>query len=330
MNTSSAFPEEALPLLRQTVKELLGEGARVMDARLLAGGAYRRNWLVEVAAGARALSLVYREPPPPDSLSLPPELEVKAMKAARAQGVPVPWATLLPDGGILMEYVEGESSPRRLHRMASTAEGRRALVEGLARALASMHSVSLEAVAGLPAPAPGQTAALHQLERWQRLYIEANLPPSPVLELALRELRARLPPPSSLVLVHGDFRLANFVVGPEGLRAVLDWEGAHLGDPLEDVAWLCSRPWRYGRDGLPVAGLATREELLRAYQAASGRTWDERAWAFWEGMALLRWGVFCRLQAARASTREGDLPALAVGRRLAEAEWELLHLLTKA
>ena len=72
--------------------------------------------------------------------------------------------------------------------------------------------------------------------------------PSEVFELALTELAASQPPPREPVLVHGDFRLGNLIVGPEGLRAVLDWELTHVGSPAEDLGWLCVKAWRFGAE----------------------------------------------------------------------------------
>ena len=71
--------------------------------------------------------------------------------------------------------------------------------------------------------------------------------PHPAFELGLRWLaEARAPRPTPPALVHGDFRNGNFIVGPDGMRAVLDWELAHLGDPIEDLGWLCVKSWRFG------------------------------------------------------------------------------------
>ena len=73
--------------------------------------------------------------------------------------------------------------------------------------------------------------------------------------------------------MHGDFRLGNLLVGPDGLRAVLDWELASLGDPMEDLGWLCTRAWRWGNDDLAVGGFGTREDLFAAYESAEAGRW---------------------------------------------------------
>ena len=95
-----------------------------------------------------------------------------------------------------------------------------------------------------------------------------------MFELALRWLRERDPGPSKEVtLVHGDFRHGNLIIGPDGVRAVLDWELAHFGDPMEDLGWICVNSWRFGEIDKPVGGFGSREELFAGYEEA-GRKVD--------------------------------------------------------
>ena len=101
--------------------------------------------------------------------------------------------------------------------------------------------------------------------------------PRPVFELALRWLRDHDPgPPSEVTLVHGDFRHGNLIIGPDGVRAVLDWELAHFGDPMEDLGWICVNSWRFGEIDKPVGGFGSREELFAGYEEA-GRKVDPDA-----------------------------------------------------
>ncbi len=128
--------------------------------------------------------------------------------------------------------------------------------------------------------------------------------------------------------MHGDFRTGNFIVGPEGLRAVLDWELAHLGDPVEDLGWFCVKSWRFGNVDRRAGGFGTAEELLAVYADASGRTVDPAHLHFWEVFGTLKWGVICEMQTfshLNGLVRSVELAAL--GRRVAEQEWDLLELL---
>jgi hypothetical protein len=154
--------------------------------------------------------------------------------------------------------------------------------------------------------------------------------PSPVFEQALAFLEESRPPPRPPVTVHGDLRLGNLIVGPDGLRAVIDWELVHAGSPAEDLGWLCVKAWRFG-SAAPAAGTGTREELLDAYRVAGGTdiSLDELGW--WEILGTLRWGIICMTQArAHLSGALRSVELAAIGRRVCEQEWDLLLLLDPA
>ncbi len=132
-------------------------------------------------------------------------------------------------------------------------------------------------------------------------------------------------------LVHGDFRMGNVVVGPDGLRAVLDWELAHVGDPHEDLAWMCTRTWRFGHASAPVGGVGPREPFYRAYEQESGRTLDRAALRWWETLCSAKVCVVWIVQ--MNAYLSGVIPSVeqaAIGRRMAETEFDLLELLEGA
>ena len=166
-----------------------------------------------------------------------------------------------------------------------------------------------------------------QIEDWER-QLDLIGEPLPAVELGLRWLRANLPPAAELALVHGDFRLGNFIVSERGLEAVIDWELAHLGDPAEDIGWLSVRSWRFGNDQLPVAGLGGLEDFLAAYEAAGGRAPEPERLRFWEAFGNLKWAVICARQAYDHRSGERRSHELAsLGRRICEPEWDLLELI---
>ena len=114
----------------------------------------------------------------------------------------------------------------------------------------------------------------------------------------------------------------------EGARAILDWELAHIGHPMEDLGWVCVRSWRFGNDDLPVGGVGTREEFWRAYEAAGGAPVDPDRVRFWEAFGNLRWGIICISQArAYLDKLSRSVELASIGRRTAETEWELLNLM---
>ena len=131
---------------------------------------------------------------------------------------------------------------------------------------ARIHAVDTDALPPLPV-----MGALEQIAQ-QRAYLDTFGEPHPALELGLRWLAehaqpSRTPP----ALVHGDFRNGNFIVGADGIHAVLDWELAHLGDPAEDLGWLCVKSWRFGNADQIVGGFGNLDELLGAYADAVAR-----------------------------------------------------------
>jgi aminoglycoside phosphotransferase (APT) family kinase protein len=150
----------------------------------------------------------------------------------------------------------------------------------------------------------------------------------PALELAIRWLRPRAPACDRPVLAHGDFRVGNLMVGPEGLVGVFDWEFAHVGDPHEELAWPTVRSWRFGQDELRLGGVGQPEAFFAAYEAAGGRPVDRAAVRYWEVMGNLRWAVGCIAQAHRhLSGQAASVELASLGRRSCEMELEVLDLI---
>jgi aminoglycoside phosphotransferase (APT) family kinase protein len=307
----------------------------VRGLRRLSGGASRETWELDV--DGRPLILQRARPGGVSSAALTTEVEL--LRAARSAGVPVP-AVVLSGGEVdsdddgnhygdagrlgrswmVVERIEGETIPRRILRDAEYESARPLLTAQCGLALAAVHSIDRERVPGLDSTG--------QFERFREL-LDAMDEPHPAFELGFRWLERNRPPPRADTVVHGDFRNGNLVVGPDGLRAVLDWELAHLGDPLEDLGWLCVRAWRFG--GAPqVGGFGDVDELVAAYESAPGSpgTVDRDALAWWEAMGTLKWGVMCMLQAAtHLSGTVRSVELAAIGRRVCEVEHDLLLLL---
>jgi aminoglycoside phosphotransferase (APT) family kinase protein len=290
----------------------------------LSGGASKQTWSFDAVGtdGSRTGLILRRDPPgrPGDPGAL--DREARAIGLAHEAGLPVPELLLRSDGpefgtaGMVMRRVEGETIARRILRDGEFAPARHVLVGQLGRFAARLHALAVPASFPEADPLAGLR---EQLDLFGR--------PSEVFELAITELSGSKPPRRDPVLVHGDFRLGNLIVGPEGLRAVLDWELTHAGNPAEDLGWLCVKAWRFGA-GLPVAGLGGREELLAAYAEAGGAdiSLDELRW--WEVLGTLRWGVICLTQAAaHLSGAYRSVELAAIGRRVCEQEWDLLELL---
>jgi aminoglycoside phosphotransferase (APT) family kinase protein len=218
-----------------------------------------------------------------------------------------------------MERVEGETIPRKILRDAAFASARPKLAGRCGEILAAVHR--------MPPGILADAAPDDPLRVWRDL-LDATGQPHPVFELAFRRLAASRPESGRTTVVHGDFRNGNLIVGPEGVRAVLDWELAHLGDPMEDLGWLCVKAWRFGSP-LPVGGFGGYDDLATAYEKASGLPVDREALRWWETFGVLRWGILCIIQTLRhlsGGTRSVELAA--IGRRVCENEWDLLRMLS--
>jgi aminoglycoside phosphotransferase (APT) family kinase protein len=309
--------------LAQRLAEVVG-AADVTGLRRLSGGASRETWsfdAVDPDGSTRGLVLQRQRAGSDRDMGL----EARMLRAARASGVPVAEvvadsATARPLGApfLVLVRVDGETIARRIQRDPEYAEARRLLPSQLGRAAAALHVMPPEAVPGL---------------QWQdqlavyRDVLELSGQPHPAFELGFRWLEANRRESGRIGIVHGDFRLGNMIVGEDGLRAVIDWEIAHLGDPLEDLGWVCTRAWRFGGPG-EVAGLGDATELLDAYEQGCGVRVEPDVLRWWETLGSLRWGIMCIMQASAhfsGLVRSHELAA--IGRRVCENEYDLLRLL---
>ena len=289
------------------------DGAAITDLHRLSGGASRETWRF-LADGRPTIVQRQRAGDQRDML-----IEADVVRAAGVAGVPVPEllaAERQPDGAAFMvlEAIEGETIARKILRDDDYRTARANLVADIGRALARIHAID---------PAP--LTKLVEIDQ-VALYTDAldNLgQPHPVLELVRNWLIDHRPAPGRVAVVHGDFRLGNLIVGANGLNAVIDWELAHIGDPMEDLGWLCVKAWRFGQ-GPPVAGVGDYDELVDAYEAAAGVTIDRAAMHWWEVLGTWKWAIMCIGQAAThlsGVSRSHELAA--IGRRVCENEYDL-------
>jgi aminoglycoside phosphotransferase (APT) family kinase protein len=216
---------------------------------------------------------------------------------------------------MILSFVPGETIARKILRDEEYARARRNLTGDCARALACLHAID-------PVTLP-KLVVTDQVQQYRDV-LDAVGHPHPTFELAFRWLAANRPPPGRTCVVHGDFRLGNLMIDSSGLAAVLDWELAHLGDPMEDLGWLCVKAWRFGSK-LPVAGVGEYAQLIDAYSEASGTPVDADVVRWWEILGTLKWGIMCIMQAQSHLTgaaRSHELAA--IGRRVCENEHDLM------
>ena len=307
-----------------TPEELGAElGMEVHALVRLSGGASRQTWAFE--GDGRPLVIQCQRP---GGLTTSSGMDVEGRLVELAGRCGVPVARFVSAGGadcslgtsyLVTERVEGETIPRKLLRDDAFAAVRGRLAFEAGAALAAVHELPVDEMTGL-------LAEEDQLSQFRGL-LAGFEEPHPAFELGLRWLERHRPPSMRRTIVHGDFRNGNLVVGPDGLRAVLDWELAHIGDPVEDLGWFCVRAWRFGSPQR-AGGFGTVEDLLSGYRSHGGIDIAPDVVRWWEAMGTLRWGVICMVQAAThlgGASRSVELAA--IGRRTAECEWDLLELI---
>lgn len=295
------------------------DGAEVTALRRLSGGASRETW--GLTAGERPLILQRQRGGDVRDMTV----EVDVLRAAHSGGVPVPAVIASSTGAaaahgplassfMILEHVDGETIARKILRDDTFAAARTRLTADCAVALARLHAIDPNTVPAL--------ADTDQVEQY-RAVLDTFGRPHPAFELAFRWLQQNRPDSTRRSIVHGDFRLGNLMVAADGLRAVLDWELAHVGDPLEDLGWLCVKAWRFGSDR-PVAGVGSYDQLFDAYERESGTAVDADAVRWWEVLGTLKWGIMCIVQTEShlsGAARSHELAA--IGRRVCENEYDL-------
>lgn len=320
-------------LLARSVTSWCNGATGVTDAKRLSGGASQETWSFDITHPDGAIGAILRRAPsgygaaPGRAAGL--DAEAVLMQLAHDAGVPSPKVlhVLRPDDdlgtGFIMQRVAGETIPRKILRDDEFVDARPKLARQCGEILAGIHGLSAASL-----PQLRRMTAAAEITELQR-ELNGFGWPRPVFQLALRWLRDNDPGPSERVtLVHGDFRHGNLMIGPDGVRAVLDWELAHLGDPMEDLGWICVNSWRFGVIDKPVGGFGVYEELFSGYEAASGIAVDVARVKFWEVMGTLRWGVMCvgMMQRFRLGP-DHSMERAMIGRRSSETEIDLLRLL---
>jgi aminoglycoside phosphotransferase (APT) family kinase protein len=326
MSRVSTGQIDAAALARVVAGALDDPEVRIEGLERLSGGASRETWSFAAVPGSGGTGrrlVVRRDPPGAPGKGM--ALEGRLLGAAGKAGVPVPELlaasddpALLGSAFLLMEHVEGETIPRRILREETFRAVRPRLAHQCGEILARLHSIDPGSVPGLADQDP--------LASFREALDDLGLP-HPAFELAFRWLEGRRPERAPAAIVHGDFRHGNLIIGSDGIRAVLDWELAHRGDPMEDLGWLCVKAWRFGVDR-SVGGFGTYEQLMEGYQRAGGRPVLLETLRWWEVLGTLRWGIMCILQASlHTSGAVRSVELAAIGRRVCENEWDLLELM---
>src|SRR3954464_1807190 len=305
--------------MREALQELLGRD--VSEPVLLAGGASKEAWAVD-ADGEKllvrraAVGVIHKH-----TLSL--EAEFAVLEAAYEADVKVPRPiTYIPDlpgrEAFVKERLEGDTIGRRIVRKDELEHARFLLPVQMAEELAKIHGIPRDRLPFLEEA---------RLERMVEEFDEVG-EPRPAIELGLWWLREHRPPARDPVVVHGDYRIGNLVVDARGLVGVLDWEFAHLDDPVRALAFSLARAWRFGVPAKRLGGVGQVEPYLTRYNELTGFDVEPFELDYWELAGNVGWAIGCLTQMQRHLSGQDRSVELAVlGRLRAEGGDENCPLL---
>ncbi|MCB1691388.1 MAG: phosphotransferase family protein [Pseudomonadales bacterium] len=327
----SAFEEALARVLQQHIADY--RSMKSVDR--LSGGASQETYriIIESGDGERMLAM-RRTPggmhvePTPGHPGLP--TEALLMQSARAAGVPEPEVYYVLEAadelgdGFIMEWLEGEALGARIVRSERFEGIRPKLAYECGKVMARIHAIDL-ARTGLEQRLAHVSPKDFVDQTWTNYKNLAT--PQPMIDYAARWLMDNLPDDYEPALVHNDFRNGNFMLDENGIVAVLDWELAHIGDPMRDLGWICVNSWRFGADK-PVGGFGEYEDLFAGYEAESGKPVDPARVKFWEVFGSFWWAVGCLGMAEHyRSGPDKTVERPAIGRRSSECQVDCVNLL---
>jgi aminoglycoside phosphotransferase (APT) family kinase protein len=274
-----------------------GAPTAVENLARVSGGASRETYRFDAVTGTERQGCILRRDPPGSLIETDRRLEFLAIASFAGKGVAAPRVLALDEQGaelerpfFIMRRVEGGAAaspfdPDPYGDHAGAVGERFFTILG---AIAAEPLDGLPILGAAPLPAP-QECWRRELDYWSGVIEADEQHPQPIVRAAIRRLRrAPPPPPARVAVVHGDYRSGNFLHdGAGAILAVLDWEMAHLGDPLEDLAWAMDPLW--SRPGDPrISGMIGRDEALAIWSGVSGLAVDPAALAWWSLFASVK------------------------------------------
>jgi len=320
--------EELASALSKKLLEVGIEG-KVSNLEPLTGGASKEIWKFEVSNAKQPTKMILRR-----GSGIEGPLAIKTADEARIQkevikvGAPVPIILAVSKNeeelgdSYIMHFVEGESIARKILRDKEYKKALPILAYQCGEAIAKIHNVDINNFSFLP-----KKPAEDQLEDLYSTY-QSFEQPSPVFEYAYLWLKEQDFGNFQESLVHGDFRLGNIIVNADGLQSIIDWELAHIGNPLQDLGWVCGNSWRFGKNDKVVGGFGELEDLLEGYNSISKLKVNKEMVKCWQVFGTFRWGVICLIQAyAHLNGTINSIEKAAIGRRVSETEIDIVDLL---
>ncbi len=274
-----------------------GKPARVRDLFRIPGGASRETYRFDIEVDGTRRGMILRRDPTGSLIDTDRRVEFLAFRSFFDKGLPVPEALALEEEGAELErpfFIMGRIDGGKAQSPFTLPPyGEHAATLG-EQFFSHLGKIAAADPATLPiseaAPSPALDACWSkELDYWEGVINEDEEHPQMIVRAAIRRLRRNPPPPAQkLSVVHGDYRTGNFMHDGAGkIIALLDWEMAHIGDPLEDLGWAIEPLWCY-RETDRVSGMVPREKAIALWEAASGLKVDPAAFAWWELFASVK------------------------------------------
>jgi len=322
--------------LQAVLKKYFAGFRRLVSCERLSAGANKETYrmVIETDAGERRLAMRRT----PGGITTPEVIgnvglrtEATLFRRAREAGVPEPevFCVLEQEDGLgdafIMEWLDGETLGARIVRSEALAQIRPQLAYQCGRIMAQIHAIDLEKT-GLNKLLDVMSPEAVVDQTWDRYRVLKT--PQPMIDYAARWLKDHLPKNARMTLVHSDFRSGNLMVSPQGVVAVLDWELAHIGDPMRDLGYICANSWRFGNSDLPVGGFGQYDDFFRGYEEVSGQKVDPEHVKFWEVFGSFWWAGGClRMAELYRSGYDKSVERIAIGRRSSECQVDCVNLL---
>ena len=266
------------------------------------------------------------------SQRIAPSSEAEVMKLARSAGIPTPEIIYIFDEeedlgeGYLMDWMEGESVGSKISRGEEFKAIRPVLAKQCGQILGRLHSIDISAT-GLETVLE-KLKPIDYVSQQYKIYKSLKVQ-RPMIEYVARWLLENPPRDRPLCLVHNDFRNGNLLVNKlSGISGVLDWEIAHIGNPIRDIGWLCTPSWRFGVSKNTVGGFGMLNDLLASYEASGGSKLEQEELKFWMIFGSFWWAIACLLmEKSYENGEDKSIERPIIGRRISECEVDCVNLL---
>ena len=272
--------ENLQKILSEIIADFIPDFISIEDISRLSGGSSNESWKITLNTRENKKKIVFRRTP---GGNLKDEEsnnfvditdEAKVMNIANDYNVPVPKIIKVINNnnigkGFFMDFIEGETLGNRIVNSDKFKMIRPKLAKKCGEIIANIHKIPISKFDNIKT-----SEAEDELLKYEEVYRTHNQD-IPVFEYTISWLKDNIPKKITKKLIHGDFRNGNLIISNDNLiPGVLDWELFHLGDPYEDLSWICVNSWRFNKIELPVGGFGEREDMYISYEKVLGKKLD--------------------------------------------------------